>query len=372
MDGGNLYTLADAIIAHPPVDREAGLRLGTSREGRPIQGFRLGSGPVRVSLIGGCHADEPVGPRFLARLAAFLGSLETGHTMLTGYEWWIVPHINPDGRERNKGWQGDDVPIAPSDAYDPVRYISHVVRELPGDDLEFGFPRSSEDADVRPESRAVHEWWSSADAPFHLHATLHSIALAGGPWFLLEPAWLDRVEHVKRCCAEETHRLGYVLHDVEREGEKGFHRIERGFCTRPSSTAMRDHFLALGDEETAARFRPSSMEAIRSLGGDTVTLVSEMPLFITPGVGETLGPPDPVREKWKERRAHWQLTLGGARSTSDEQREVISAEEREAISAEIRASGLTPMPILDQMRLQWRLVSAGLEQLRIDGELAAT
>jgi hypothetical protein len=203
-----------------------------------------------------------------------------------------------------------------------------------------------------------------ADAPFHLHATLHSIALAGGPWFLLEPAWLDRVEHVKRCCAEETHRLGYVLHDVERKGEKGFHRIERGFCTRPSSTAMRDHFLSLGDDETAARFRPSSMEAVRSLGGDPVTLVSEMPLFITPGVGETLGPPDPVGEHWKEHRAGWQLTLGGARSTS--------AEQREAISAEIRASGLTPMPILDQMRLQWRLVSAGLEQLRIDGERAPT
>ena len=346
------------------MDREAGLRLGTSREGRPIQGFRLGSGPVRVSLIGGCHADEPVGPRFLARLAAFLGSLETGHTMLTGYQWWIVPHINPDGRERNKGWQDVDGPVAPSDAYDPVRYLSHVIRELPGDDLEFGFPRSSEDADVRPESRAVHAWWRSADAPFHLHATLHSIAMAGGPWFLLEPAWLDRVEHVKRCCAEETQRLGYVLHDVEREGEKGFHRIERGFCTRPSSTAMRDHFLALGDEGTAARFRPSSMEAIRSLGGDPVTLVSEMPLFITPGVGETLGPPDPVGEHWKERRARWQLALGGARSTSDE--------EREAISDEIRASGLTPMPVLDQMRLQWRLFSAGLEQLRIDAERAAT
>lgn len=379
-DGGNLYELADAVIAHPPVDPEAGLRLGTSREGRTIQGFRLGSGPVRVSLIGGCHADEPVGPRFLARLAAFLGSLESGHPLLTGYEWWIVPHINPDGRERNKGWQDVDDPVAPSDVYDPVRYLSHVVRELPGDDLEFGFPRSGEGTEVRPESRAVYEWWRGAGAPFHLHATLHGIALAGGPWFLLEPAWLDRVEHVKRCCAEETHRLGYVLHDVEREGEKGFHRIERGFCTRPSSTAMRDHFLALGDEETAARFRPSSMEAIRSLGGDPVTLVSEMPLFITPGVGETLGPPDPVGETWKERRAHWQLALGGARSTSgeereaviEEQRDAISDEERQAISAEIRASGLTPMPILDQMRLQWRLVSAGLEQVLLDRGRAST
>jgi hypothetical protein len=308
-----------------------------------------------VSLIGGCHADEPVGPGFLARLAAFLESLTPGHALLTEYEWWIVPHINPDGAERNKGWYDDDGPVGPSDAYDPVRYLSSVVRELPGDDLEFGFPRSGEDADVRPESRAVLEWWRSAGAPFHLHATLHGIALAAGPWFLLEPAWLDRVEHLKRCCAEETQRLGYVLHDVEREGEKGFSRIERGFCTRPSSTEMRDHFLALGDEETAARFRPSSMEAIRSLGGDPLTLVSEMPLFITPGVGETLGPPDPEGEKWKERRARWQLALRSVKST-------------ETISAEICTSGLIPMPILDQMRLQWRLISAGLEQVQVERE----
>jgi hypothetical protein len=279
--------------------------------------------------------------------------------LLEGYQWWIVPHVNPDGAERNRGWHDGDRPVGPLDVFDPVRYLSMVVRELPGDDLEFGFPRPGEDPAVRPESRAVLEWWRTAGAPFHLHATLHGIALAGGPWFLLEPAWLGRVEHLKRCCAEETRRLGYVLHDVEREGEKGFHRVERGFCTRPSSTAMRDHFSALGDEDTAARFRPSSMEAIRSLGGDPLTLVSEMPLFITPGVGETLGPPDPVGEQWKERRARWQLALGGARAAPSDQ-------DRESISAEIRASGLAPMPIIDQMRLQWRLVSAGLEQVRLN------
>lgn len=329
-----------------------------------------------MSLIGGCHADEPVGPRFLARLAAFLKALPTGHGLLASHEWWIVPHINPDGAERNRYWQDGDGPISPTDAYDPVRYLTSVVRELPGDDLEFGFPRSDDDAGVRPESRAVLDWWRSAGGPFDLHATLHGIAMAGGPWFLLEPAWLDRVEYLKRRCAEETHRLGYILHDVEREGEKGFSRIEPGFCTRPNAAAMRDHFLALGDEETAARFRPSSMEAIRSLGGDPLTLVSEMPLFITPGVGETLGPPDPVGEEWKTRRRRWQVALGGARVGRGDESEAAEGrtgkpshgEVRERVSAEIRASGLTPMPILDQMRLQWRLVSAGLEQVDLARE----
>ncbi len=375
MDSQDLYDLADIIINHAPVGPRVGVHLGTSREGRPIQGFRLGTGAVRASLIGGCHADEPVGPRFLSRLVAYLLSLPTGHELLTDHGWWIVPHINPDGAERNRGWHEGDGPVTPSDVFDPVRYLSSVVRELPGDDLEFGFPRSRDDPDVRPESRAVLEWWRSAGAAFHLHATLHGIALAGGPWFLLEPEWLDRVEHLKRCCAEEARRLGYRLHDVEREGEKGFHRVGPGFCTRPSSTAMRDHFLALGDEDTAARFRPSSMEAIRSLGGDPLTLVSEMPLFITPGVGETLGPPDPVGEEWKARRARWQLALGRTKPTEGPREAAMGEREgssvaavRAEVSDEIRASGLTPMPILDQMRLQWRLVSAGLEQVRLEAE----
>jgi len=272
------------------------------------------------------------------------------------YQWWIVPHINPDGAERNRHWHDGDGPVQESDVFDPVRYLSSVVRELPGDDLEFGFLSSGEDPDARPESRAVFEWWQSAGGPFHLHATLHGIAMTGGPWFLLEPAWLDRLEHVKQCCAEESHRLGYTLHDVEREGEKGFHRVEPGFCTRPSSMAMQEHFLALGDAETASRFRPNSMEAIRSLGGDPLTLVSEMPLFITPGVGEELGPPDPVGEVWKERRARWHVALRRAEEDAV----------RSQVATEMRDSGLISMPILDQMRLQWRLISAGLEQVGLE------
>ncbi|KPJ92414.1 MAG: hypothetical protein AMS18_07475, partial [Gemmatimonas sp. SG8_17] len=125
-------------------------------------------------------------------------------------------------------------------------------------------------------------------------------------------------------------------------------RIERGFCTRPDSQQMRLYFSDQGDAATAALFRPSSMEAIRSLGDDPLTLVSEMPLFITPGVGDTLGPPDPVAQAWRERIDQWRLRL--AREDTDG--EVV----RETI-----ASGLRPMAVRDQMELQLTLIAAGLE-----------
>ncbi len=113
---------------------------------------------------------------------------------------------------------------------------------------------------------------------------------------------------------------------------------------------MRLHFEHLGDHETARKFRPSSMETIRALGGDPLTLVSEMPLFITPGVGEKLGPPDPVAEEWKGRIAEWRDLLAEGRP-SDE------------IARAARAAGLRPMPVRDQMILQWTFIVAGLAQV---------
>ena len=43
-----------------------------SREGRDIYGLRLGAGERHVSIIAGCHADEPVGPMTAQALPALL------------------------------------------------------------------------------------------------------------------------------------------------------------------------------------------------------------------------------------------------------------------------------------------------------------
>ena len=334
------------ILAAEQVRPDAGRTIGRSLEGRPVLGYRFGSGPLRVSLIAGCHADEPVGPELLRRLTGFLLTLSPDDPLLRAAEWWIVPHVNPDGEARNRAWQN---PIP--DSFDPVRTLAGAIRELPGDDLEFGFPRDVEDAGGRPESRAVYDWWREADRPFDLHASLHGMGFAAGPWYLIEPGWVERTRVLRASCSRRTQQLGYTLHDVERQGEKGFHRIERGFCTRPDSQAMRDYFLARDDPDTAGRFRPSSMEAIRSLGGDPLTLVSEMPLFLTPGAGESPGPPDPALEAWKQRIVAWRAALSDPVSDHGE------------LAAEMFEAGLRAMPVRHQMELQWTFIAAGLAEV---------
>ena len=341
---GNLYERVGDVLATDPVAAEAGAPIGTSREGQEIRAFRFGSGPFRVSLLGGCHADEPVGPALLRRLCAYLGALDADDALVERYEWWIIPHVNPDGALRNRSWQDRE-----AEAYDLASYLTGVVRELPGDDVEFGFPVGTDDGGARSENRAALDWWREAGGPFHLHVSVHGMAFSAGPWFLIDADWIDRTVDLRVRCAEMAQRFGYRLHDVDRGGEKGFVRITPGFCTRPSSGAMRQHFRALGDQETAARFRPSSMETIRSLGGDPLTLVTEMPLFITPGVGEELGPPDPAAARWKERVEGWKLAL--ARSEASATR----------VSRDADELGLRAMPIEHQMILQWALIAAGLE-----------
>jgi hypothetical protein len=335
-----------------PGGPEAAIVLGQSREGRPIHGYRFGPARVdgpRVSLLAGCHADEPVGPRLLRHLVAYLAALESADPLVAELEWWIVPHINPDGEVRNTSWQ-----TAGAESYDFAPYLGAVVRELPGDDIEFGFPRDARDPGSRPENRCVYDWWSTAAGPFSLHVSLHGMSIAAGPWFLLDRAWVSRCRTLIARCRDRTHALGYGLHDVERQGEKGFDRIERGFCTRPDSGAMQAFFEERGDLETARLFRPSSMETVRSLsgahGGDTLTLVSEMPLFLTPGVGDFLGPPDRAAERWKSRIEGWREALAGADGLL-------------RVRDEAAAAGLRPMPVKHQMALQWEFITAGIERI---------
>jgi len=317
--------------------KATGTLIGHSREGRELHGYRFGQGPLHVSLIAGCHADEPVGPAMLDRLAGWLAGRPEGDPLLAEASFWIVPHANPDGEARNAAW----AETAEPGTYDLAAYLHRAVRELPGDDVEFGFPRDQDDTEARPENRAIAAFLAEG-APFALHGSFHGMAFAAGPWFLIEASWAERTAEMRDALRRQVAEMGYVVHDVDRKGEKGFFRIDEGFTTRPDSKAMIAHFRALGDEAMAALFRPSSMEYVRSLGGDPLTLVSEMPLFLLPREhfeGEEIVRPAAIYD------------LQRAAGDPDTLREAVARH------------GVRPMPIEDQMRLQIAFLNEGFSAI---------
>lgn len=235
------------------------LTLGESEQGRPIDAVIFGRGPRTVSLVAGAHADEPVGPETLRALVARHAGLGR---LLDRFRFVVIPHVNPDGEVRNRGW---------IEKWPDLRaYKEHVRRELPGRDIEFGYPA------MRVENRLAARFWKE-QAPFCLHMSLHGMALAEGAMLLIEKSWIDRTAGLREEFEEAVRDAGLGLHDHDRKGQKGFEYIGPGFTTTPRGAAMRRHFH--NDPETAARFHDSSMEHVRNLGGDPLCLVTELPLF---------------------------------------------------------------------------------------------
>ena len=165
------------------------------------------------------------------------------------------------------------------------------------------------------------------------------MAYAPGPWFLIERAWIERTSTLRANLRGAVRGMGYELLDWDRGGEKGFERVDEGFSTRPDSVAMAAHFRNLGDPTTAALFRPSSMEYVRSLGGDPFTFVSEMPLFLNPQLSDLAN------------------RAGGFRAWLTELALLDPDEARQ----KVRSEQIRPMPIRDQMRLQLAFLQEAID-----------
>lgn len=254
--------------------------IGHSRQGRPLFGLTAGTGPLHISITAGAHSDEPGGPLAALALLRWLAAPE-GQRLLPWTTWRVCPQINPDGAILNAAWFADPP--------DLLAYARGVWREAPGDDVEFNYPGDEPGAKApRPENVAV-AGFLRGRGPYHLHLSLHGMAFASGAWWLIGREWIERTAPLRPQLAGVFEHAGLGRHDWDRRGEKGFTRIEPGFATTPTSTAMRAHFQVQGQLDTAALFLPSSMEFVQSLGGDPLVMVSEVPLF-------RIGAPSPSPE----------------------------------------------------------------------------
>ena len=326
--GGIREEMEGVCARHPDV--ASFHELGPSEEGAMLYGIRLGTGDRGVSLIAGNHADEPVGPETLRSFVVNgLANRDKMAPWLRRYEFLIVPHTNPDGEARNRPW----IEAGP----DPKAYLQHAVRELPGRDLEYGYP------DMRPENEHVAAFLRE-HGPFAMHASLHGMSAGEGAMLLINRPWTFRTQALRDKFVRAVAAEGLRMHDHNRKGEKGFFWIEPGFQTTPRGDAMRTYFRAQNDPATARKFHDSSMEFVMGLGGDPLAMVTELPLFLVENENPTPGRPDRYLAL-RERLPEIQRRL----------------ERGEDVTELLAPFNLRPLPLGTAMRLQLRALELGLE-----------
>lgn len=313
--------------------------IGTSEEGRPICAAVIGNGPNTVSLLAGAHSDEPVGPETLRTfILEGLARAEELTELWDQFTFVVIPHMNPDGEVENRSWTGHWP--------DPEAYLLHRFRELPGRDLEFGYPS------MRPENEAVASFLRE-HAPFVLHMSLHGMAVSQGGLLLIERHWIDRTTELREKFRRLVADHGLDLHDHDRGGEKGFVYIGPGFSTTPEGRAMTRYFLDRDEEEMASKFHQSSMEFVRGLGGDPLCLVTEFPLFVIGERSPESAPGRPVLYlKVKDRLP--ELTEKVRRG--------------ETIDEVLNRYDIRPLPLDEAVALQLRTIELGLETAVNEGE----
>ena len=245
--------------------------IGDSREGRPICAFTMGDGPIGISVKGNAHADEPAGVVTALLLVRLLNEVPAWQKLKDRFRFHIIPSANPDGLSRNRDWVA--LP------FDFRRYFLNVYRDLPRDDVEFGYAESPDSSvlHIRPENVACARFFDDA-APIGAHLSLHSIVFTGGAWFLVaaEPdieAHESSLSLICRACEEE----GIPLHDEDRGGQKGFFRIRKGFHSTPTVEGMRAFFQQSGNGELVTDFRINSMQYVMKNCNTQFAAVSELP-----------------------------------------------------------------------------------------------
>lgn len=240
--------------------------LGLSQEGREIIAVSFGIGPKNISVISGSHSDEPVGSETLLNILRSISQNEAAFSkLLSTFTFHVIPHVNLDGEVKNLKWM-ENWPNIES-------FLTGVYRELPGNDIEFGYP------DLREENKIIANFLASI-GKIDLHISLHGMAFAEGAMLLIKENWISRTELIRAQFIRLLKDEKFPIHDHNRHGEKGFTYIAPGFATTPNSIAMKEHFCLHNDFEMVSKFQMSSMEFVDTLKSKPLCLVTEIPLFL--------------------------------------------------------------------------------------------
>ncbi|MCC7495728.1 MAG: hypothetical protein IT204_25480 [Fimbriimonadaceae bacterium] len=273
------YLLPDQIVAAAAeLAQRPGCRVTWLRADLPV--LTVGHGRWVVAVQGNAHADEPSGP---VSLLAWARRVLAEPALAAGATWHLLPCANPHGLARNAGWLGSDPP-------DPLLWALHAQRDPPAQDREFGYGDTPAEA-AHEECGRWHQYLDALPT-VDGYLSLHSMAFAGGAWFLGLFDDLARRAPLRAALLAAAAARGLPPHDEDRGGRKGFNRIGPGWCSAPTREGM--HAFFAHDPAQAAELHRNSLEVVRRRHATPVCLVSELPQWWDPALAD-LTPVAPTR-----------------------------------------------------------------------------
>ncbi|MGY0499287.1 M14 family zinc carboxypeptidase [Nocardia sp. FBN12] len=271
--------------------------VGHSREGRPIELIRIGTGEHRSFWYGGPHSNEPVGVATVVELVERLATHPETVRGDIGFD--LILCVDPDSYVRNENWFAGTVDMA---AYYRDFY-RQPLSEMPDWDFPIDYLSTSGSLkrnSTLPENKAL-TTALEISRPYLVYA-LHN-AEVGGLHYIVKGADQDLIDRLSAL----SERFGLPIEEACVD-DPSIQPLARGVFPMPSLAGTFEALLNLGHENPSSLlpFGASAAEWCQRYGA--VSVVPEIPFW---SVATDLTADDPTVADLARRTAH-QLSAFGA------------------------------------------------------------
>lgn len=240
--------------------------IGTSRAGHPIYCLKIGNGPKHALMFACPHPNEPIGAMTVEYFSRVLAE-HPEFTRETGYTWYLIKCVDPDGTKRNEGWFKGPFTLR--------NYAEHYYRPAMEEQVEWTFPIDYKNLHFHapiPETQALMKLIDEVRPEFMY--SLHNAGFGGVFWYISK----NRPD-IYREFAKIPGKYGLPLSLGEPEMA----------CCVPYAPAvyqmlstedMYDYYEKYVCEDPSALItHGASSDGYANRVGDTLTLVCELPYF---------------------------------------------------------------------------------------------
>lgn len=244
---------------------------GKSRAGHPILCLKIGKGKKNALCFACPHPNEPIGAMTLEYLSTALAEDEEFRNS-TGYTWYIIKCVDPDGTKLNEKWF--------KGPYTIYNYIKNFYRPVGYNQVEWTFPVDYKNLHFHkplPETQAVMKIIDDTKPEFLY--SLHNAGFGGAYWYITHE-YEDIYDNLRNA----ANKQGVALHLGEPESPS---------CTQLSDAVYK--MLGVAEEyDYLEKYSDVPPESVYECGtcssdyalerNDCVTLLTELPYFFDPRI----------------------------------------------------------------------------------------